>query len=420
MIKIKNEQNDGILTRLLVEGSSVSASELKTDTADELIIYFENISKAKPSKIISGRPIPVFNANTSEKLGSIIPSKVCSLFQIYCSSDNKNKNTFKTYYSTYSMDKGFIGRLSCKDRHQDNFRVLGKEIDHQNNLYNRLKERYPNDFIPVAKILGTDVYVNKLGETKLGICVDPASSDLLDYKFSEEKDLIQVFEDIAKALAELHYLNLAHLDIKPENILLYQRLEGLRGALTDFGSTCSQEQLTFADTPLFTSPEARNLIDGKIDTMNIHQSDIWSLGLTLFETYGNHKNSLYKDFLETVHQSFYNEANYPFAYEQSTIDIVIGGRFLRDGSKASLSKKDWLEIAEQHPLMLLVLSCLSVDPQYRPTAESFLNSIQEYRQCYNDEDRSDWAKRHFPERARIEIELEPSLQRKNLYWASYQ
>ena len=108
MIKIKNEQNDGILTRLLVEGSSVSASELKTDTADELIIYFENISKAKPSKIISGRPIPVFNANTSEKLGSIIPSKVCSLFQIYCSSDNKNKNTFKTYYSTYSMDKGFI------------------------------------------------------------------------------------------------------------------------------------------------------------------------------------------------------------------------------------------------------------------------------------------------------------------------
>jgi serine/threonine protein kinase len=95
---------------------------------------------------------------------------------------------------------------------------------------------------------------------------------------------LSIAKDVASGLAALHFHGVAHLDMKPQNILLD---EHLRAKITDFGLAALVEKLAtktvrsggFGGTELYKAPEAAKGgkgIDGR-------KADIYSFGLLLLE-----------------------------------------------------------------------------------------------------------------------------------------
>ncbi len=97
-------------------------------------------------------------------------------------------------------------------------------------------------------------------------------------------DAVRCLRDVASALGHAHARNIAHRDVKPENILTDQG----RSYVTDFGIAraieCASEMESITSTgftlgtPTYMSPEqaaAEKHIDGR--------SDIYSLGCVFFE-----------------------------------------------------------------------------------------------------------------------------------------
>lgn len=79
------------------------------------------------------------------------------------------------------------------------------------------------------------------------------------------------------ALASVHDANIAHRDIKPQNILLKSR-DPLHIKLSDFGlSKATSDLQTFCGTHLYAAPE----IYGRCRYTNA--CDIWSLGVVVFQ-----------------------------------------------------------------------------------------------------------------------------------------
>lgn len=88
---------------------------------------------------------------------------------------------------------------------------------------------------------------------------------------------IKITIDILRGLEYLHELGLYHNDIKPSNILIGSRGEGV---LTDYGISCLSPDLQPAQAPnayvLHRAPET-----SKNNTISM-QTDIYQVGLTLF------------------------------------------------------------------------------------------------------------------------------------------
>lgn len=95
------------------------------------------------------------------------------------------------------------------------------------------------------------------------------------------------FIQIASALDHAHAMGIIHRDIKPENIIISS--DQMTAVLVDFGIALTQDdvqQLTSTGyvigTPLYMSPEQKEgkELDGR--------TDLYSLGLTLYETLSGH------------------------------------------------------------------------------------------------------------------------------------
>lgn len=102
----------------------------------------------------------------------------------------------------------------------------------------------------------------------------------------EEREAKVIFKQIVEGVNYLHQQQVAHRDLKPDNILIEEKFNGTffpdyQVKLIDFGFSVSlqgQKKLrTFCGTPSFMSPEIVSKKDycGK-------QTDVWALGVIIF------------------------------------------------------------------------------------------------------------------------------------------
>lgn len=104
----------------------------------------------------------------------------------------------------------------------------------------------------------------------------------LEYHKAPIEVIQSIFYQILVALKEIHSKHFVHQDIKPSNILLSS--DG-RAIVADFGLGHSFESTDkIVGSPAYQAPEA--LIDDPSERkfLDPSQEDIWSLGVTLFET----------------------------------------------------------------------------------------------------------------------------------------
>lgn len=97
-----------------------------------------------------------------------------------------------------------------------------------------------------------------------------------------ENEVRTVLEDVAKAVAYLHNLNITHRDIKPENIVLglcNSRPGGLIYKIIDLGyaKELNDTVISFVGTLHYLAPEIM------ITESYNYSVDYWSLGIVAFE-----------------------------------------------------------------------------------------------------------------------------------------
>lgn len=92
--------------------------------------------------------------------------------------------------------------------------------------------------------------------------------------------LLKIFKGLLKAIVYLHKIGIAHADIKPENILINDKLEI---QIIDFGISCAKTCIVLG-TLLYQSPELIRVIGSKQKkSVNVlKKGDIFSLGMVFY------------------------------------------------------------------------------------------------------------------------------------------
>ncbi|MBU1626607.1 serine/threonine protein kinase, partial [bacterium] len=207
--------------------------------------------------------------------------------KLYQSDENPPPPTGEvSYLGKYQIIKqlgegGFGTVFKCYDPVLQVYRAL-KEPLKQNTEANKIlgearkqaKLRHPN----IVQVHSVDEI-----DGKWVIVMDYEGGIPLNKRLARGKPItineaVNIAIQIAKALRESHKANIAHHDIKPENILFSE--DGIP-KLADFGisrevRSTQKEMSTVIGSVKYMAPEH---IAGKIDI----RSDIWSLGVVLYE-----------------------------------------------------------------------------------------------------------------------------------------
>jgi len=156
------------------------------------------------------------------------------------------------------------------------------------------------------------------------------------------EEVVRLLQPITAALDNIHAQGLVHLDIKPENILVFA--DG-HAVLADFGSVRRRDETTGEGTPPYTSPE-----QAAGDRPVGPWSDVYSLGVLLYEML---------------------TGSVPF---QGESDIVLLRQHLQDAPAPLRERNPHLDRA----LERVVLSALNKAPHLRPAgAGVLLHEVQE-------------------------------------------
>ena len=144
--------------------------------------------------------------------------------------------------------------------------------------------------MPLCKGLN---YVQFMGAEKvlvlgsnLGLCSLTAHYRSFQQRLAEplfEADIRRVFKAVATAVSDLHYQDLLHGDIVPENIL-FKDEDGQEVVVCGFGNALKRDEITMDDPPEFLGdPEFQppEMAEGSNLKISL-RSDVWSLGCLLF------------------------------------------------------------------------------------------------------------------------------------------
>ena len=148
------------------------------------------------------------------------------------------------------------------------------------------------------------------------IAMEKMDIDLMDYLLRtnrlEENTAKKIFRATCKGVAQCHSKNIAHLDIKPDNILLRFEDENNEEIshikLCDFGYSSKKKEVKKGEfgTYEYRAPECSFNSSSTSYPVLLDKLDIWSLGVTLFVLitglfpYVYKNNKVYKTDLEIL------------------------------------------------------------------------------------------------------------------------
>jgi len=137
----------------------------------------------------------------------------------------------------------------------------------------------------------------------------------------KERQAFLIFQNILKALENIHSCNVAHQDLKPENIFVDPDTYNV--SLLDFGLSSfvdpSEYEYKFCGSPLYMSPEQLN----KENNYNPFAAEIWSVGTILYEMLiGCHPWAAAENLEDLI--EFVNNVDFP-SYLSSNAKTLLSG-----------------------------------------------------------------------------------------------
>ena len=205
-------------------------------------------------------------------------------------------------------------------------------------------------------------YRPELDKIETFIVMPLAQSDLhkaiYDKSFSYGEK-IKVLTDVTKGLSFLHDQQYLHMDIKPLNILVFNNYQ--KGKLSDFGLSLRLEDgyKRFPISLMTIDHRSINILLGS--RKYTFADDIWSLGITFFETF-------------TGKSPFSHLKKKEYTKER-VIEIIkdVFSPEKIDKTLASYMKR--VPILFKNKLTILIKQMLSFDPKDRPTADQVLTQL---------------------------------------------
>lgn len=162
----------------------------------------------------------------------------------------------------------------------------------------------------------------------------------------EEKDAKIICRQILSAIEYLHSQNIAHRDLKLENILLTRRNDINEIKLGDFGlatKMCENVEGTICGSLMYMAPEILSTKNGRVSVYG-YRVDLWSAGVIMFMLLGGYP-------------PFYSED------ENVICDNIRNCNW-------SFNEPVWTKISENAKDLIKQLLCKN--PQYRPSASEAL------------------------------------------------
>ncbi|XP_027466346.1 MAP kinase-activated protein kinase 2 isoform X1 [Zalophus californianus] len=170
-----------------------------------------------------------------------------------------------------------------------------------------------------------------------------------DQAFTERgrKEASEIMKSIGEAIQYLHSINIAHRDVKPENLLYTSKRPNAILKLTDFGfakETTSHNSLTTpCYTPYYVAPEV--LGPEKYDK----SCDMWSLGVIMYILL----------------------CGYPPFYSNHGLAISPGMKSRIRMGQYEFPNPEWSEVSEE--VKMLIRNLLKTEPTQRMTITEFMN-----------------------------------------------
>ncbi|KAJ8257877.1 hypothetical protein GJAV_G00190700 [Gymnothorax javanicus] len=162
-----------------------------------------------------------------------------------------------------------------------------------------------------------------------------------------EREASEIMCDIGTAIEHLHHMNIAHRDVKPENLLYTTKESNAVLKLTDFGfakETTLQNQLqTPCYTPYYVAPEV--LGPEKYDK----SCDMWSLGVIMYILL----------------------CGFPPFYSNTGQAISPGMKCRIRQGQYEFPDPEWADVSEE--AKQLIHQLLKTDPNERMTITQFMN-----------------------------------------------
>lgn len=170
------------------------------------------------------------------------------------------------------------------------------------------------------------------------------------------EDKLSVLKQLTSACYHLHTCSFAHLDIKPDNILVEK--ETLKVTLIDYGLSCFENERPKGGTANYLSPERVT----KAVVRNL-ESDVYSLGLVFFFVFCRLTTIAVLELLE----------NRPEEVSQK----AFLDSYLRCPEKHKVFVEKVCELMAVDGLKPVVARMLDFDPEKRPSAKEVLQMISE-------------------------------------------
>ena len=177
--------------------------------------------------------------------------------------------------------------------------LLGKPVAFKKLLYQRISKSQTDSFLKevtilsaidhpnVIKMIGAVIEDNNIGIVMEYLRCSLFRAVLVDCELQDANKKIAIIKQVASALKHLHTKNIAHCDIKSENILLDWNDTA---KLCDFGLSALKNETASSQsalvppgqgTPRYSAPE---VLRGEIlNIVQLLQADIYSLAIVVFE-----------------------------------------------------------------------------------------------------------------------------------------